>query len=181
MPKMRKVGGAWRSVAARYRKIGGQWRRVKESYRKVAGIWVKTFESTYLETYVINPDPANSNAGVYYDAAVGAYRAYIYGRPNGSSVVEVGIRIGNIPRNSEIRLELATYDGITNTVNVVLDSNGSSLGWIPVTKDATYFVKQNVNAPFTLKIVFNADNTNVTNANFVLSDVKINNVSIPLP
>ena len=181
MPKMRKIDGSWRTVADRYRKVDGQWRKVKESYRKVDGIWVKTFSQVYLQPYVINPDPDLSDAGVYFDSAAGAYRAYIYGRPNHSSTVEVGIRIGNIPADSKVSVELATYDGITNIVAVTMYSNGEYLGYRQATKTVAYTTQRDISDELILKIQFAGTNTDVTKMNFVLSDVKINDESIPMP
>ncbi len=181
MPKMRKIDGAWRPVADRYRKVDGQWRKVKESYRKIDGIWVKTFSQVYLQPYVINPDPDLSDAGVYFDSAAGSYRAYIYGRPNHSSTVEVGIRIGNIPADSKVSVELATYDGLTNIVAVTMYSNGEYLGYRQATKTVAYTTQRDVSGELILKIQFAGTNTDVTKMNFVLSDVKINDESIPMP
>lgn len=181
MPKMRKIDGAWRPVADRYRKVDGQWRKVKESYRKIDGIWVKTFSQVYLQPYVINPDPDLSDAGVYFDSAAGSYRAYIYGRPNHSSTVEVGIRIGNIPADSKVSVELATYDGLTNIVAIVLYANGEYIGVRQATKSIAYTTQRNVSGEFSMAIRFSGTNTDVTKMNFVLSDVKINDESIPMP
>lgn len=181
MPKMRKVAGEWRTVADRYRKVDGVWRKVKESYRKVDGLWVKTFSQVYLQPYVINPAPDLSDAGVYYDADAGSYRAYIYGRPNHSSTVEVGIKIGNIPEKSKVSVELATYDGITNIVAVTMYSNGEYLGYRQATKTVAYTTQRDISDELILKIQFAGTNTDVTKMNFVLSDVKINDESIPMP
>lgn len=181
MPKMRKIDGAWRTVAARYRKVDGQWRRVKESYRKVDGIWVKTLSQVYLQPYVINPNPDLSDAGVYFDIDTGSYRGYIYGRPSHSSTVEVGIRIGNIPADSKVMVELATYDGITNNVAISMYSNGEYLGHRVATKTVTYTTYREVSGEFIMKIQFAGTNTDVTKMNFVLYDVQINDVSIPMP
>ena len=181
MPKMRKIDGAWRTVADRYRKVDGVWRKVKDSYRKIDGVWVKTFGGIYLQPYVINPDPDLSDAGVYFDSEAGAYRAYIYGRPNHSSTVEVGIRIGNIPDDSKVEVELATYDGITNIVAVTMYSNGEYLGYRQATKTVAYTTIRDVSGEFVLKIQFSGTNTDVTKMNFVLSNVQINDEFIPMP
>lgn len=181
MPKMRKIGGEWRTVADRYRKVDGQWRRVVNSYRKINGLWVKVFGQPYLQPYVINPDPDLSDAGVYFDSASGSYRAYIYGRPNHSSTVEVGIRIGHIPADSKVSVELATYDSITNMVSITMYSNGEYLGYRQATKSVAYTTQRNVSGELILKIQFAGTNTDVTKMNFVLSDVKINDESIPMP
>ena len=181
MPKMRKIGGEWHPVTARYRKVDGQWRRVVNSYRKINGLWVKVFGQPYLQPYVINPDPDLSDAGVYFDSATGSYRAYIYGRPNHSSTVEVGIRIGNIPENSKVEVELATYDGLTNIVAIVLYANGEYIGVRQATKTIAYTTQRNVSGEFSMAIRFSGTNTDVTKMNFVLSDVQINDESIPMP
>ena len=181
MPKMRKVAGAWRTVADRYRKVNGQWRKVANSYRKVNGVWVKTFGGVYLQPYVINPDPDLSDAGVYFDSEAGAYRAYIYGRPQYSNTVEVGIRIGNIPADSKISVELATYDGLTDIVPVVLYVNGEYKGVRQATKTIAYTTMRDVSGEFSMAIRFSGTNTDVTKMNFVLSDVQINDESIPMP
>lgn len=181
MPKMRKVDGVWRTVADRYRKVDGQWRKVKESYRKIDGIWVKTFGGVYLQPYVINPDPDLSDAGVYFDTEAGVYRAYIYGRPQYSNTVEVGIRIGNIPENSKVEVELATYDGLTDIVPVVLSVNGEYSGVRQATKTVAYTTMRDVSGEFSMAIRFSGTNTDVTKMNFVLSNVQINDEFIPLP
>ena len=179
MAKMRKIDGVWRTVADRYRKVDGVWRKVKESYRKIDGVWIKTFGEGYLQPYVIDPDL--SDAGVYFDSATGSYRAYIYGRPNHSSTVEVGIRIGNIPAKSTVMVELSTYDGITNNVAVSMYSNGEYLGHRVATKTVTHTTYQEVSGEFIMKIQFAGTNTDVTKMNFALSDVQINGESIPMP
>ena len=180
MPKMRKVDGAWRTVADRYRKVNGQWRKVIDSYRKVNGLWVKVFSQVYLQTIVNNPAPQSSDAGVYFDSASSSYRAYIYGRPSTSGTVEVGIRIANIPANSEVSVRLALYDNIPNSFTVTFYSGGTYLGYWQANRTASYSTYKNVTGELTMYIRFVSSNTSVDKMNFALSDVKINGASIPM-
>lgn len=186
MPKLRKVDGVWREVADRYRKINGQWRKVVESYRKVDGIWQKVFGNEYLQYYVINPDPDLSDAGVYYDAATNSYRAYINGRPSHSNGVEVGIRIGNLPMSARVSVRLATYGGIPEPVPVVFYSNvvnteAPALGVQQITSAPVYATFDYISNAFFVVLRLAGTNQSTSKVNFELSDIKINDVSRPLP
>ena len=181
MPKLRKVDGAWRSVSARYKKVDGQWRRVKESYRKVDGIWVKTFgsESIYIQPIINNPVPHLTEAGSYFDYETRSWRVYINGRPSSGNIVDVSLKIMNIPSNSRVSLALATYDGLTGPVTVNVSSNGTTAGSFQITNSVATYQRQSISSDLSMIIRLSA--TSAERINLALYDVKINDVPIPLP
>lgn len=181
MPKMRKVAGAWRSVVARYRKVDGQWRRVKESYRKIDGRWVEIFSSMYAQMYVINPNPDIFDAGISYDIATNTYTAYIYAKENTDDLVEVGIRVGNIPQNSNVGIKLTAYDGVQQNSSVFVSSGNNLLGaYAPNVAGATYTIA-NISNDVALFIRMEGKYLGYTKKNFKLSNFTINDVPAPTP
>lgn len=106
MPKLRKVGGAWRKVAERYRKVAGQWRPVKESYKKVDGVWRLVYQSlpSHITTFFENATTGASNVEWHSDG--GFLRIYMNGASNGTDAVKCGIRITNIPANTRVILNM---------------------------------------------------------------------------
>lgn len=181
MPKMRKIAGAWHTVVDRYRKVDGVWRKVVDSYRKIDGVWVKIFGQAFLQPIVNNPAPQSSDAGVYFDSASSTYRAYIYGRPSTSGTVEAGIKIANIPANSEVSMRLATYDSIPTGFTATFYSGSTYLGYWQANRTAAYTTYKNVTGELTIYLHFVSSNTSVDKMNFALSDVKINGASISMP
>lgn len=182
MPKLRKVAGAWRDVAARHRKVDGQWRRVKESYRKVDGRWVKTMSLPYIEPYIYNTDSGRVNAGTYFDSSTGSYRAYIENQPWTLDGVDVGFKIKGLPENAEINITLSTYEGNDRTTAVSFFTAAYQLGAYNVPSSPINTTYQNINGgEFLMIIRYNNMSTHTGMMNFALHSVKINGVPMPLP
>ena len=179
MPKLRKVDGAWRNVAARYRKIAGQWRRVKESYRKVDGVWVKIFGHTFISPIVRNPDPQNSDANVYFDEATQSWKSYITGNPSAGNTVEVGLHIHNIPAKSRVSVKVAKYDNLGGSVVIGFYSNGVLLSGYGISVTPTEKTLADVSDELSL-IINLAAGSDRSQVNFALYEVTINGEVLPL-
>ena len=180
MPKMRKVGGAWRTVADRYIKVNGQWRVVVESYRKVDGIWRKVSNDIYMHPYIINHDPALYDAGVYFDVATSSYRAYFKTESNQASDIGVGVRLGNLPEKSKISFELRLFEEMTGSATVTLYSNGTLIGTVGASQTVEVYTRYNISD----ELIFMIHHTGTTlknSVNFAISKVRVNDVPIMLP
>lgn len=179
MPKLRKVDGAWRSVAARYRKVAGQWRKVVDSYRKVDGIWVNIFSSMYVQMFVNNPNPDIFDVGISYDINTNAYYAYIHAKERAEDLVEVGIRIGNLPQNSKVQFKIATYDGIAEFSTVRITSGGAFVS--NYSFDGTGYTRTytNISNDLVISLHMQGNNFGDGKKNFKLSSLSINDVLLP--
>ena len=178
MPKMRKVGGEWRTVADRYRKVDGVWRKVVTSYRKIDGVWVKVFGKTYLRTFVENADKTTGVAQIVWDATNNAWVATVDGVPAAGATVRVGVIVDNIPDNSEVLIERRTQASHEDYNRVVFTSNGVQIGALTGTNPKNYNRFKNVSGNWSMFVEFKGGN--YTQMSFTLFSIEINGEEIPL-
>ena len=150
MPKMRKVAGAWRTVADRYRKVNGQWRKVVTSYRKINGVWVKVFGKTYLRTFVENADKTTGVAQIVWDATNNALVATVNGTPNAGATVRVGVIVDNVPANTTVQIQRRTEASTEILNRVVFTSNGVEIGALTGNNPKNYNRFQNVSGNWSM-------------------------------
>lgn len=179
MPKMRKIGGEWRTVADRYRKVDGQWRKVVESYRKINGLWVKVFGKPYLKRFVENADKTSGEATFVYDAENNSLTVTVNGVPEQGATVRAGVIIDNLPENSTIEIERRTNSSYEELNRVVFMRNGVETGSLVGNNSRNFNRFQNLSGSWSMFVEFKGG-YGTTQMSFTLYNVEVNGETIPL-
>jgi len=124
MPKLRKINGAWRSVADRYRKVNGVWHKVLFSYKKIDGVWKMVFGSRteMFSTFAENNPNFHGSLGTDWVSTDNKYRVWVNGNIYGADKMILGLVIDNIPAGSTVTLDWTGYKNYVQHSQIIVDS-----------------------------------------------------------
>ena len=129
MPKLRKIAGAWRSVADRYRKVDGVWRKVLFSYRKIDGVWKMVFGSRteMVSTFAEDNPNFHGSLGTDWDATANKYRVWVNGNIYGAQSMILGLIVDNIPAGSTVALDWSGAKNYVEHMQIMVDTGDTVL------------------------------------------------------
>lgn len=129
MPKLRKINGAWRSVADRYRKVDGVWRKVLFSYKKIDGVWKMVFGSRteMFSTFAENNPNFHGSLGTDWVSTDNKYRVWVNGNIYGAQSMILGLIVDNIPAGSTVALDWSGSKNYVEHMQIIVDSNDTVL------------------------------------------------------